>query len=318
MKKYLLYFSLFLIFGFSCTQVSKIINPIHPGKFADPTIVMQNDTFYIFATIDPWGADKLAVLVTTDFKNWQQKKINWPTSATCLSPTSGRDKVWAPCVIKAPSGSFFMYVTVHNEVWVGTSQHPLGPWKNARPDNTPIINGNLFPNYHMIDAECFIDTDGIAYLYWGSGLNWENGHCFAAKLNTDMISFDGDVKDITPPNYFEAPYMFKRNNRYYLMYSQGKCIDSSYKVRYSIGNTPFGPFTEGLNSPILSTTNDSTTFGPGHHTVININSRDYIIYHRIADNNQTLLRELCMDSLNFDTQGNIMKVNHEGVELFSK
>ena len=26
--------------------------------------------------------------------------------------------------------------------------------------------------YHVIDAEAFIDDDGKAYLYWGSGWGW--------------------------------------------------------------------------------------------------------------------------------------------------
>ncbi|WNH09092.1 hypothetical protein [Thalassobellus suaedae] len=39
------------------------------------------------------------------------------------------------------------------------------------------------------------------------------------------------------------------------------------------------------------------------------NNQDYILYHRIKDNkNDTLLREIAVDSLNFDSEGNILKV----------
>jgi arabinoxylan arabinofuranohydrolase len=53
----------------------------------------------------------------------------------------------------------------------------------------------------MIDAEAFIDDDGQAYLYWGSGLNWVNGKCWAVKLRPDMVTFDGEVRDVTPPGF---------------------------------------------------------------------------------------------------------------------
>lgn len=105
----------------------------------------------------------------------------------------------------------------------------------------------------MIDAHCFMDEDGKIFLYWGSGLNWVNGACFVVELEEDMVTFKSEPRNITPPNYFEGPFMFKRKGIYYLMYSDGKAIDATYKIRCSTGNTPFGPWKEGKNSPILST-----------------------------------------------------------------
>ncbi len=305
--------------GFVAAQSNFISNPINNGCFADPSIVKNNGTYYVYATIDPWGGKELGVLVTRDFKTWEQKHINWPTKEACTSPSSGDANVWAPSVVKAPNGNYYMYVSVGSEVWVGTSKFPLGPWKNAKTDNTPLIPGKYFPGFHMIDAECFIDTDGQAYLYWGSGLKWVNGHCFAVKLGRDMASFVGKPKDITPPNYFEAPFMYKRNGIYYLMYSEGKAIDATYKVRYSTGKTPFGPWKEGVNSPILSTSPDSTTYGPGHHAVFTAGKQTYILYHRILPQKKDyVLRQLCIDSLNFDKAGNIKKIEPKGVAAFAK
>jgi len=293
-------------------QFENIKNPIIDGYFADPSILKHGDTFYIYATIDPWGGEELAVFETNDFKNYERKNINWPTKKACNSVTSSDSKVWAPSVVKAPDGKFYMYVSVGSEVWAGVSKHPLGPWKNLKSDNSPLIPGNMFPGYHMIDAECFIDDDQQAYLYWGSGLNWVNGRCYAVKLGKDMTTFVGEPKNITPPNYFEAPFMIKRNGTYYLMYSDGKAIDASYKVRYSKGKTPFGPWMEGSDSPILSTTADSTIIGPGHHCVFSEKGVDYILYHRIYPQKESyVLRQLCLDLLKFDNEGNIMKIENE-------
>ncbi len=140
----------------------------------------------------------------------------------------------------------------------------------------------------------------------------------AVKLNKDMISFDGMPKEITPPHYFEAPHMVKRNGIYYLMYSYGKAIDGTYQIRYSISNTPFGPWTEGPHDPVLSTSPDSTTLGPGHHTVFKEKDQYYILYHRIhPQKKQYVLRELCLDSLNFDKKGDILKIKPSGVRCFN-
>ena len=265
-----------------------ITNPIVTGYYADPTVIKEKGVYYIYATIDPWGSNELGVLETKDFINFETRHINWPTKKACISPTSNGSMVWAPSVRKAGDSKFYMYVAVGSEVWAGVSNAPLGPWKNAKPDQTPLIAGNKFPGVHNIDPDCFIDEDGQAYLYWGSGFNWINGHCMAVKLKKDMVTFDGEPVEITPPHYFEAPHMVKRNSVYYLMYSNGKAIDATYQVRYSTGKTPFGPWTEGKYDPILSTTADSTTIGPGHHTVFKQNGQYYILYHRIHPKKRNL------------------------------
>ncbi len=255
--------------------------------------------------------------MTNDFKHFEKKHINWPTKKACTSPTSNSSNVWAPSVVKTADGKFFMYVSVGSEIWVGTANNPLGPWRNAKDDSTPLVSGDAYPGYHMIDAECFIDDDQQAYLYWGSGLHWVNGKCFVAPLNKDMTGFKEEPKDVTPPNYFEAPVMMKRNNTYYLMYSNGKAIDATYNVRYAMSDNPMGPFAEGKNSPILKTSSDSTTVGPGHNTVFSVDGQTYILYHRIHPQKESyVLRQLCIDSLNFDAEGYIKTVVPKGVASF--
>ncbi|SDP73353.1 Glycosyl hydrolases family 43 [Mucilaginibacter sp. OK268] len=310
---------LLFITALNCfAQEKRIENPIIKGYYADPTVIKDKGVYYIYATIDPWGSKELGVLETKDFKTFVSRHINWPTKQACTSPTSGDAMVWAPSVRKFRD-KFYMYVAVGSEIWVGVSEHPLGPWKNAKADNSPLVTKTDFPKVHNIDADCFIDDNGDAYLYWGSGFNWVNGHCMAVKLKKDMVTFDGIPQEITPPHYFEAPHMVKRNGLYYLMYSYGKAIDGTYQVRYSTGKTPLGPWTEGPNDPTLSTTPDSTTLGPGHHTVFKEHGQYYILYHRIhPQKEQYVLRELCLDSLNFDEKGDILKIKPSGVAMFKK
>src|SRR5947207_3758696 len=86
-----------------------IKNPLFNGFYAaDPSVVQYHGKFYVYATVDPWGGDELAVFETADFITWQQKHINWPTKQQCTSATSKDSKVWAPSVVQK-NGKFYMY-----------------------------------------------------------------------------------------------------------------------------------------------------------------------------------------------------------------
>ena len=303
-----------LVTGCSTSNVGKLktIEPKSPlidGLFADPSVIVEDGSFYIYATIDPWGGNELALLKTSDMKNFERLQLNWPTKQACTSPTSNEHTVWAPSVIKGNDGKFYMYVSVGSEVWVGKADKPEGPWHNPLKDK-PLIPGNYREGVHIIDAEAFIDDDGQAYLYWGSGWNWVNGHCLVSKLADDMCALTGEVKDITPEGYFEAPFMVKENNRYYLMYSDGKCTNDTYKVRYAIGDNPFGPFEQADNSPVLQSDPENDVYGPGHHSALKYNNKWYIFYHRHAlpYNPVELNRQICVDKMEFDSNGKIKNI----------
>lgn len=256
-------------------------NPLIPGYFADPSIVRHAGEWFVFATIDPWGGDTLGLWRSRDLRHWTFSTPNWPTKAAATSPTSGKSKVWAPSVVRGRDGRYWMYVSVGNEIWVGTAPHPAGPWRDAN-GGKPLVPADYRPGLHMIDAEAFVDDDGQAYLYWGSGLNWVNGHCFVVRLRPDMVTFDGEPRDVTPAHYFEAPFMLKRNGRYFLTYSWGNTTTDTYQVRYAAGDSPLGPFTEPEDAPILSTDRARGVISPGHHAVFRAGEQDLILYHRQA------------------------------------
>ena len=323
MKRLCCFAALLLAPGFAFTapaawDAPHAANPILPGYYADPSVLVHGGSFYLYATLDPWGGDTLGCWESADFKNWTYRELNWPTKQACTSATSKGAMVWAPSIVRAPNGKFFMYVSVGSEVWAGTADHPLGPWRNALGDR-PLIPATFNPAYHMIDAEAFVDDDGTAYLYWGSGWGWKNGRCFVVKLKADMTTFDGEPVDVTPAHYFEGPFMVKEGGRYLLTYSEGKTISDTYEVRYAVGDSPLGPFKEAANSPILTTDHANQVVSPGHHAVFRHEGRAYIAYHRhrIPFVQGTAFRQLCADELRFTPEGGIEKIvpTHSGVAL---
>lgn len=300
----LIILSLIMVLIVACTSPVKkdvivLQNPIIPGYFADPSVVEFEGKYYMYATVDPWGADFLSCWVTEDFVHWTFNKLNWPTKEACTSPLSSSSMVWAPSVIQR-GDYYYMYISVGSEIWAGKAKHPLGPWENMLGDK-PLVPFDTTMYSHEIDAEAFIDDDGRVYLYWGSGWNWTNGRCWVVELDDDMVTFKTEKKEITPENFFEGAWMIRNNDKYFLTYSEGKTIEDSYEVRYAVGDSPFGPFTQAANSPILTKDESLQVYGPGHHTIINLQGQHYIMYHRhrlpfVPGN---AYRQICMNPLNF-------------------
>ena len=290
-------------------------NPLVPGYFADPCVMKFGDTYYLYATPDGWdlGAGPFCIWTSKDFVHWTSHMSNWPTTY----------QKWAPSVAFRNS-TYYLYTQVPCQVWAGTSASPLGPWTNPIAGGGPFIPDQTPAGTITLDGECFSDDDGQAYMYYGT---WWTPT--VVKLNPDMIStVPGSAIQFfphtgyTPPNgtvtgCMEAPYMVKRNGKYYYMYSDGSCFDSSYNVKYSVGDSPLGPWTYGANNPILSTNLDRTVDGPGHHTMLEEGGKSYIIYHRHDNPNHPdgVHRQIAVDELIFNPDGSIAKVvpTHDGV-----
>ncbi len=301
----------------STEKLTELANPIIAGYFADPSIVQHEGKFYLYATADPWGKEFLSCWVSDDFQNWTFNKLNWPTKEACTSPLSNENMVWAPSIIKK-GDTFYMYVSVGSEIWCGKANHPLGPWENMLKDK-PLIPYETTKYYHAIDAEAFIDDDGTPYLYWGSGWDWTNGHCFAAELDEDMCTFKSEWTEVTPEHFFEGPLVNKVGDTYYLTYSEGVTMDDTYEVRYATSKSPMGPFKEAANSPILKTDRELNVYGPGHHTVFSYLDKNYILYHRhrLPFVTGTAYRQICINELIFDeTTGTIQNITPYNTQSF--
>jgi beta-xylosidase len=153
-------------------------------------------------------------------------------------------------------------------------------------------------------------------MYYGG---WR--HCNLVQLNDQLNGLlpfaDGTIyKEITPEGYVEGPFVFKRNGKYYFMWSEGGWTGPDYCVAYAIADNPAGPFKRIgkilQQDPAIAT-------GAGHHSVITIPGKDkyFIVYHRRplteTDGNS---RETCIDEMKFDKEGLILpvRITKEGVK----
>lgn len=298
------------------TQTQLTGNPIIEGWYADPEAIIYDDTYWIYPTSSN-GAMK-----ATYFDCFSSKDlVNWEKHACILDTATvswASKALWAPAVLKKDNKYYFFFSAndIHQGdvggIGVAVSDRPEGPYKDlvGKPLISDIVNGA-----QPIDQFVFNDN-GNYYMYYGG---W--GHCNIVRLKDDftqIIPFeDGTMyKEVTPEHYVEGPFVFKKNNKYYFMWSEGGWTGPDYSVAYAISDSPFGPF-ERIGKILEQDPNIGT--GAGHHSVIQIPGTEeyYIVYHRHPLNDKEgTHRNVCIDRMTFDENGfiNPVKLTMEGVE----
>ncbi|GAB3655617.1 hypothetical protein GCM10028791_26950 [Echinicola sediminis] len=288
-------------------------NPILPGYYADPTIKKFGDIYYIYATTDNemLASGAPTVWYSNDLQNWYNYTMEIPS----LSSVNLRN-YWAPDIVEGKDGKYYLYFgncQAGCNIYGYVSDTPVGPWTKLNEDDTPVI-AHHYPRqgFPSLDAQFFTDTDGKIYAYWGTWVHYNGGYAVGEldpKTMKDIKAPENIPLEQTP-NPFEAAYMMKKGDKYILMYSGESCHDETYKVLYSYGDSPYGPFTPGENNPILSTNEDQTVHGPGHHSVLQEDDQYYIVYHK-HDYPMTrggLARQVCMDKMVFENDSTIKTV----------
>lgn len=293
-------------------------NPVFAGWYADPEAIIFGDRYWIFPTYsDRYHKQTFFdAFSSTDLVNWTKHprvldadNVDWASYA-----------VWAPSIIAANDKYYLLFGAndIQNDealggIGVAVADKPEGPYKDA-------IGRPLIDRFHNgaqpIDQFVFRDDDGQLYLYYGG---WR--HCNVARLAPDLLSLqqfpDGETfKEITPENYVEGPFVFKRGGRYYMMWSEGGWTGPDYSVAYAIGDSPTGPFKRVAK---ILKQDPKVATGAGHHSVVHPPGSDdwYIVYHRRplgeTDGNH---RVVCIDRMEFNDDGTIrpVKITFEGVE----
>jgi len=295
----------------SLTQLAAAApNPVITSIYtADPAALVVGDTMYIYA-----GHDEAAAGATNFFmRDWHVLSSTdasaWTDNGAKLSlsnfPWAGAD-AWAG-EVEPHGGKYYWYVPVNGngagwmDIGVAVGDTPTGPFTDAK--GGPLVSDST-PNSSPlnIDPTVFTDDDGQVYMYWGSyyGLR-------AAKLKSNMIELDGAV--VTPAgatNFWEAPWMFKRNGVYYLAYSanDSACSAPGYAcIRYATASNPLGPWT--MRGVVL----DQVTSTTNHPSIVSFKDQWYMVYHTAdAPGGGNFRRSVAVDKLYFNADGTMRKV----------
>ncbi|MFD6275258.1 family 43 glycosylhydrolase [Streptomyces sp. NPDC060209] len=290
-------------------------NPIVEGWYADPDVAIYGNRFWIYPTTSRSYSEQtfMDAFSSTDMVHWTKH----PKVLDIADVSWAEYALWAPAPVFR-DGKYYLYFAANDiqnnsefgGIGVAVADRPEGPYKDA-------IGGPLISQFHNgaqpIDQDVFIDDDGQAYMYYGG---W--GHANVVKLNPDMTSLgsfsDGSTyKEITPENYTEGSFMFKRGGKYYMMWSEGGWTGPDYSVSYAMSDSPTGPFKK-IDRVLAQ--DPAVARGSGHNSVVNVPGTDiwYMVYHRRplseTDGNH---RALAYDRIHFNEDGTIrpvtMKVN---------
>ena len=295
-------------------------NPVFPGWYADPEGIIMDDEYWIFPTYSaPYDKQvHFDAFSSPDLVNWTKHERIIDTTVIKWAHRA----IWAPSIIKKEDQYFLFFgandIQSNEEyggIGVAVSDRPQGPYKDHL--GKPLVD-KFHNGAQPIDQFVFQDN-GKYYLIYGG---WR--HCNIAQLKDDFTGFnpfeDGTTfKEITPENYVEGPFMFKKDDKYYFMWSEGSWTGPDYSVAYAVADSPFGPFKR-IGKTLQQDTKIAT--GAGHHSIIHNKDTDdhYMVYHRRPlDETDRNSRETCIDLMEFNDDGTIKQVviTNEGVKANS-
>lgn len=298
-------------------DVSTSSNPIFPGWYADPEVRVFGGQYWVYptASLSYEKQTFLDVFSSPDLVHWTKH----PKALDRVNVSWANRAIWAPSAVEK-NGKYYLFFGANDiqsdsdvgGIGVAVADHPQGPFVDllGKPLIDKFVNGA-----QPIDQFVFKDVDGQYYMLYGG-----HSHCNIVKLNDTFTGIvphaDGSLyKEITPQDYTEGSFMFVRDGKYYFMWSEGGWTGPNYSVAYAVADSPTGPFQR-----IGKILQQDTTIanGAGHHSVLKIPGEDswYIVYHRRPlDQTDGNAREVAIERMSFDAQGNIVPVvmTKEGV-----
>ena len=319
---------LFVVCLYSCMNINKQLksvitskNPVVDGWYADPEGIVFGNKYWIFPTFSAKYEDQvfLDAFSSKDLVHWEKHNRVLDTSVIKWA----KQAMWAPSIIEKkqryylffsandlqrPGGPYWEEKDLYNHyggIGVAVADSPQGPYEDHL--GVPLIN-EFHNDAQPIDQFVYKDVDGTYYMFYGG---WR--HCNIAMLNDDFTGFvpwsDNKLfKEITPEGYVEGPFVFRRKNSYYFMWSEGSWGNDTYKVAYAMADKVTGPYKR-IGTILESDKNIAT--GAGHNSVINTPNTDqwYMVYHRrpIANKGRDH-RVICVDKLEFNQDGTIKQV----------
>jgi beta-xylosidase len=217
---------------------------------ADPTIFLDNGTYYLYGTNSPEG---FLVYTSGDLIHWSvpaQGRL-----ALRKGESYGEMGFWAPQVFRY-NGQYYMAYTANENIAIAVSDHPAGPFRqnNLAPIEAPT---------RQIDPYVFFDDDGKVYLYH---VRLADGNrIVVAEMTDDLMAIKEEtVKECivaasawedtqkTEWTVAEGPTVLKHNGLYYLFYSANDFRNIDYAVGYAVAHSPYGPWEKTADSPIIS------------------------------------------------------------------
>lgn len=289
----------FLISGICVTAQKESQMPV----VHDPVMAKQGDTYYLFST-----ADYVNIFSSKDLKNWKMEKPVFSKTPEWVPKTIPQfaGNIWAPDIYHK-DGVYYMYYSV-SSFGKNTSCIGLATNTTLNPkdkDYKWVDHGKVIQSvpgrdmWNAIDANIIQDEDGTFWMSFGS---------FWGGLK--LVKMSEDLKSIAQPEEWytiasrdralgipdenagnaaiEAPFIFKKDNYYYLFVSFDFCCrgaNSTYKVMVGRSESVTGPYVDRDGKRMLNgggslvVQGNKNWPGVGHNSTYSFDGVDYMVFH---------------------------------------
>ncbi len=234
-------------------------NPILQGCYPDPSITRKGDDYYLVTSTFAMFPG-VPIFQSKDLVNWKQiGHVLDRVSQLEVHDCGISAGIYAPQILYNKNNDTFYMITTEFSGGFGNivvkTKDPLKGWSDP-----------IKLDFNGIDPSLFFDDNGKAYIIHNDapdkGKELYNGHRVIKiweynvetdKIipGTDKIIVDGGVDLSKKPIWIEAPHIYKKDGRYYLMCAEGGTGGWHSEVIF-VSDNPKGPYTPAPSNPILT------------------------------------------------------------------
>lgn len=288
----------------------------HDGK-----ILYNDGVYYLYGTSYDYGFEwqnkeapfcGFKVYTSKDLNTWEDKGFLFDAQTEqwqcrCDGKTYG---CFRPHVIyNKQTNNYVLWVNVYDNVVgfrVFTAKTPIDPFNEVAEPNVAVNNNMPAAGLNNGDHDLFVDDDGTAYLAY---TDWRaKGAIVIEKLSDDYLTGTGEHIESVTESKTEAPCLIKREDKYYMLYSDPNCgYCSGTGTSYRMAPSPFGPWSEPKKI-----SENSCGGQPSFVSTIKINSENIYIYGSDLWNNRAkneALANYFWIPLSFNADGEIEPIN---------
>lgn len=240
-------------------KAGEFYNPILQGCYPDPAITRKGDDYYMVCSSFAMFPG-VPIFHSKDLVNWNQiGHVLDRTSQLNVHDTGISAGVYAPGITYNPHNDTFYMITT---AFAGG----LGNFVVKTKDPSKGWSEPIKLAFNGIDPSIFFDDDGKGYVVHNDapdqGKELYTGHRVIKIWDYDVASdkivagsdkmiVDGGVDLSKKPIWIEAPHIYKKKGRYYLMCAEGGTAGWHSEVIFTSDN-PKGPYVPAPANPILT------------------------------------------------------------------
>ncbi len=277
----------------------------------DPSIALENGTYYVFATGFAPGGGQFAVRCSKNLTDWKLCGHIFDEIPGWIQKISPKTReLWAPD-ISYFHGLYHLYYAYSSfgsntsgiALATNITLDPASPayhWK----DEGLVLASTAADDFNAIDPNIILDDKGQPWLSFGSfwgGIKMRRIDPVTgkpAKSDPKLYSLASREKpahpDPPPPGLpanwqaIEAPFVVHHQDFYYLFVSFDLCcrgVHSTYRIMVGRSHKVTGPYVDAEGKPMLSggatqiLTGNSRWLGPGGESILQSPNGDLMVFH---------------------------------------